>query len=468
MKGAIKMRTYDLEPNETNLTETLIKDIIGRRADVFSFVLLLHNIEDSCSISVDGRWGTGKTFFVKQCKLVLDAFNQKTGFAETDEAEKIRGLYDSAVQNNKEDNHIPFVTAYYDAWLHDDENDPLLSLMYEIMKENHNYYSDEIQRDWSEILASLADVISERSISDFVKALKGKQIFEKQIANEYTNQLIDSFLDSFLPEQGNKLVIFLDELDRCSPEYAIKLLERVKHHFVHKDVIFVFSVNALELQHTVKKFYGEGFDACRYLDWFFNIRTVIPPLDESRFIESLGINKNRDLREAVCFEVIRQMNMSMREMTRFLVMSKMATKKFSYENQRIHSFDNGMACLLGYDVVLPIVMGLKMTKTNEYEDFISGENGLWLEKIILTERLDSWIMGCLHADDRESRQNRETEKELEIKKNLIKNMYDAIFVETYEGGKFQVAVGKAIFEKGLKNNIIKAMGLVSPLTDYNV
>jgi predicted KAP-like P-loop ATPase len=84
--------------------------------------------------------------------------------------------------------------------------------------------------------------------------------------------IVEAFLDSLLSEQGNRLVVFIDELDRCKPSYAVHLLERIKHYFSNDRITFVFSVNVEELQHTVRRYYGEGFDASRYLDRFFDYR----------------------------------------------------------------------------------------------------------------------------------------------------------------------------------------------------
>ena len=42
---------------------------------------------------------------------------------------------------------------------------------------------------------------------------------------------VNEFFNSLLPEKGNRLIIMVDELDRCKPSYAVKLLERIKHYF---------------------------------------------------------------------------------------------------------------------------------------------------------------------------------------------------------------------------------------------
>ena len=59
---------------------------------------------------------------------------------------------------------------------------------------------------------------------------------------------VNEFFNSLLPEKGNRLIIMVDELDRCKPSYAVKLLERIKHYFTNDRITFVFSVNTYELE----------------------------------------------------------------------------------------------------------------------------------------------------------------------------------------------------------------------------
>lgn len=69
------MKAYDLKPTYDNLIDTYKKDSIGRNIDLFYFIEILNSIDGGYSIAVDGNWGCGKTFFVKQVKMVMDAYN---------------------------------------------------------------------------------------------------------------------------------------------------------------------------------------------------------------------------------------------------------------------------------------------------------------------------------------------------------------------------------------------------------
>ncbi len=462
------MRSFELKPTVENLINTFLNDSIGRSADVCAFTKLLFNIEGPLSLGVDGKWGTGKTFFVRQTKMVLDSLNPNVPFYSMNGMEKIRDCFTKVAKLDLQ-NVPPIVTAYYDAWQHDDEEDPILSLLYEIMKENYNNTDIKNKKDWSAIVASIAEALSNRNLGDLVKHIKGKDFFEEQKDNEELDVIIENFLNSFLPERGNRLIVFIDELDRCKPTYAVKLLERIKHYYASECVTFVFSVNFGELENTVRNYYGERFDACRYMDRFFDIRMEIPPIDMNKYVSNLGLYGHRNMRETVCAEVIRQMNLGMREIARFLQMSKIAAYKYTdgsaYEKQRFWSRDDGTSNLIAFCVIVPVAIGLKMTNSNEYDEFITGKSAKWLENVLTSEAVSNWVTNSL-LNDNESYTKMEG-KTLVSESQKIKEVYEAIFVKTYEGGReYETRIGKAVFEKTLKDAILKAIGFVSPYTDY--
>ena len=87
------MKSHELKPTYENLLETYINDTIGRSKDVFLFSQILNGIESSCSIALDGRWGSCKTFFVKQAKMLLDAYNDNVNQIEPENREIIKSIY---------------------------------------------------------------------------------------------------------------------------------------------------------------------------------------------------------------------------------------------------------------------------------------------------------------------------------------------------------------------------------------
>lgn len=66
--------------------------------------------------------------------------------------------------------------------------------------------------------------------------------------------------------------IFIDELDRCRPTYAVEMLEAIKHIFDIEGLVIVVSTHTEELQHTIKALYGNDFNADNYLRRFFDTK----------------------------------------------------------------------------------------------------------------------------------------------------------------------------------------------------
>ena len=70
------MKFSVLDPTEENIRETLLNDQLGRNEELRQFVRLLNSIDGNCTIALDGDWGSGKTFFVKQAQMIIDSFNE--------------------------------------------------------------------------------------------------------------------------------------------------------------------------------------------------------------------------------------------------------------------------------------------------------------------------------------------------------------------------------------------------------
>ena len=122
------MKKSVLLPTDENLLLTIKEDALDRNAELNSFSHLLSTQNSMNSIVLDGRWGSGKTFFVKQCALLLNANNCLSNID--------RNLAQSILEITKKLNSFDelhnnqLLAVYFDAWENDSEEDPVLSLIY--------------------------------------------------------------------------------------------------------------------------------------------------------------------------------------------------------------------------------------------------------------------------------------------------------------------------------------------------
>lgn len=260
----------ELKPTYENIIKTINEDVLGRNDILKRFVKILYLIKDVNIISLNGEWGSGKTFFVHQAMEVIKNLN----CVESDIDPKIKKFIDEFRVTQLHDINIEseLYPIYYNAWEYDSNEDPLLTLIYSIIDQNPNLKAMEEKSE------TIKEKIS-RIISNFKIGLSYQDSYGKSMGlelqynpKEQTKLTKDVYsveevkntfkelLGEIMVEKTNKLVIFVDELDRCNPIFAVKLLERIKHFFDDEKFIFVFSTNLNELQYTIKKFYGEGIN----------------------------------------------------------------------------------------------------------------------------------------------------------------------------------------------------------------
>jgi hypothetical protein len=121
----------------------------------------------------------------------------------------------------------------------------------------------------------------------FKKTLEGYQ--ERTTAITDFRLVIEKTLVDIARDKARKLpmFIFVDELDRCRPSFAISLLEGIKHLFGVKGVCFVVSTNMAQLSESVKAVYGSGFDGYQYLKRFFEVEFTLPIQHRPRYAQVL-------------------------------------------------------------------------------------------------------------------------------------------------------------------------------------
>lgn len=283
------MKSFELKPTEENLLSAYKNDQIGRNTDIHAFVDILNSLEDSCSIALDGAWGSGKTFFVKQAKMILESCSPIESKSEyRDEVKTVWKNY----HDGKEPEFQAQLCVYYDAWENDNDGDPILSLVYSILQQVDEETPFPKDNKIFEKVAALADCITGKSTAAVLESMKSDSVLDDLRKSKSIHSTIVEFLGHLLDERANRLIVIVDELDRCKPDYAVQLLEKIKHYFDNERVTFVFAVNLQELQHTISNYYGNAFDSCRYLDRFFDLRISLPPANMYRYYQSINFQSD--------------------------------------------------------------------------------------------------------------------------------------------------------------------------------
>jgi hypothetical protein len=114
-------------------------------------------------------------------------------------------------------------------------------------------------------------------IPDFIKLHQARTKSMDQLKHE---------LEASFGGEELKVIVFVDELDRCRPDYAVTYLETIKHVFNIKGMAFVLAIDYDQLATSTKALYGESL---RFEDYYrkFNHRTIRLPEPETNALTTL-------------------------------------------------------------------------------------------------------------------------------------------------------------------------------------
>lgn len=238
-------------------------------------------------VMLNGSWGCGKTFFLQRWQQEL-------------------------VNNG-------WKALYFNAWQDDFIEDPLVALIGQLYKYLSEVSGFAISKDTIKEIGLATkniaeDVTKHQTGIDINKLLKHTRYSLMHTLEEYQDyqenkkqliQRIAKSVQSVISCQGDgnirPIVFIVDELDRCKPDFAIRLLERIKHLMYIPGVVFVVGVDKVQLSKTICSIYGE-IDTENYLRRFFDIEFSLPEPSVDNFIRAKRIQYRLDsvLSECEC------------------------------------------------------------------------------------------------------------------------------------------------------------------------
>lgn len=438
----------ELKPTNENIIRTIKDNVLGRNDTIKNFIKILYSMSEQNIISLNGDWGTGKTFFVMQIIEIIKCLSIENYRIDENILEFVKKI-ENELENIDTKNQI--YPIYFNAWEYDSNEDPLLTLIYSIIEQNprlkDNQKSNEsIKEKIYRILSSfkVGFSFSDNTGRNFGIELQcdpntNKPITKDIISIEELKLTFNDLLKEIMVEKANKLVIFIDELDRCNPAFAIKLLERIKHFFDDDRFIFIFSTNLSELQYTVKKFYGEGIDGYMYLDKFFDLQFSLPNIDIEDYINSLDIiHLNNSRYFDVCLkEMTKMYNFSLRNCNRCI---RLISLTYNFiRNTTDYSFVKL--------ILFPILLVIKMKDITLYNKIISGNAENELKNIVI--KSEEIIKVFNHYFETEENNNELTFD--------FSELYKYIFINKQEIGWQEITIGNKTIEYAQSRKVLFEM-----------
>lgn len=271
----------------------LMKDFTFGERDEFTrepiaekIIKLLDSEIDVSPMIIDGKWGTGKTEFCFKLKNLIE-----------------------------DDSNNNYKVGYVNAFQADHANEPLLTLIAEVASfydekddKRKNFIKNAVPylrlisgiglkaglgfafgRYAADIPDALADGMEE--IKDGSKSLIDQSL-ESMIKDQVEAEKNLSTLRDALSDiaSTNPIILLIDELDRCRPDFAVAMLETIKHVFDVENVQIILVTNADQLKATIKHSYGNETDSHSYLYKFFKYQINLPTTSKDKDNQSVENN----------------------------------------------------------------------------------------------------------------------------------------------------------------------------------
>ena len=255
-------------------------DLLGYQpyVDAMAGVLAGEQLETPFCIGIFGQWGTGKSTFMALLNQQLDK---------------------SANGN--------FNTLFFQPWQFEEKEEVWKALLLSTLR----YLEVELERgksqieqEYTRVKQTLTDLIvgvGKLAIDKAVKTVTSDLVSSDDIFEAYAktsrdnSKFINTFREEFknikdeiLNAQGNsqgRLFIFVDDLDRCTPENCMMVLESIKLFFDLEECVFILGIDREVVQKGIEHKYKQSINikGQDYLDKMIQLPFSLPPVSEETF-----------------------------------------------------------------------------------------------------------------------------------------------------------------------------------------
>lgn len=242
-----------------------IEDLLGyyNAAEALANIIINPNTDTPLTIGIFGEWGSGKTSLMKMVQAKI-----------SDQLEPSLKIF----------------TIWFDPWRYDDKEAIWQALIQTILLELYsNAASGGHKFEIAKLTAKFIGLITAKTVEvvtvgavDLMKTLDQVEQIIKPKFDEirFWNKFETSFseiVQKLVGETG-RLVIFIDDLDRCLPENAIQVLEAIKLFLAQENCIFVLGVEKQAIEEAISLRYKDDsrIAGVKYLEKIIQLPFALP------------------------------------------------------------------------------------------------------------------------------------------------------------------------------------------------
>lgn len=278
-------------------------DKLGRELIAINYVNFINILDGHHVVALDAPWGSGKSTIInymsKHFKKNEDVFVEYNAWENDYTEEPLLSLMSDIHQQFKDKEYVG--TDEWKSFVSHMLKATKLFTQGTLKGLSKMAMGDEATKDLSDACLTIAGTVTEEIADNLFKDIdeskKSRKKFKDELKN-YTNKILEE-------KSKKKLIIIIDELDRCRPTFAIELLENIKHLFDIENIVFLIAVDTTQLAESIKAVYGNGFDANTYLHRFFDLNLLLPRETLSTlFTEILTSKFNEDDLKYTNYQII--------------------------------------------------------------------------------------------------------------------------------------------------------------------
>ena len=238
--------------------EPTLVDVLNRESLVFDVGKAVARCTPPQVFGIHGDWGLGKTSFLHQLQFYL------TGVCPQQSEEMISNSITRGFTSGRFKRTVRGV--WFDAWQHQYEHTPIVALLQEMRS----------QLSWSQQTGRIVKRNTEIAVRG---ALLSIEELTKQIGFQYSKfrdenrewesrnfatplpshtlrQHLRKAIGQLIPKKSHdnltpRLAVFIDDIDRCDPDVAYRLLEGLKIYLTLDNCVFILGMNQKAVEDAI-------------------------------------------------------------------------------------------------------------------------------------------------------------------------------------------------------------------------